>query len=208
MKFKIIRPSSLFLKVWHIIIIVIILYYLFEIGLLIGYGPAVWDDQLRLMYGTNIFFLLLLFVDLLISPLKAIFLYGHLIVNHSIIIKTYLYYDLWVDLISLISVVIPYLYGDYIFNYTKLFFVIKMNSLYKIEQLFKNQFQTNSKFYTAYSIARIIMVMIIISHFIGIYLIMKELASIQSTFQSTTPTTMAPILPICAGSTTARLIIK
>jgi hypothetical protein len=160
------------------------------------------------MYGTNIFFMILLFIDLLISPLKAIFLYGHLILNHYIIIKTYFSSDLWIDLISLLSLAIPYIYGDFIFNYAKLFFIFKIVSLYKIEHLLKYEFKTNSKFYTAYSIARIIMVMIMISHFIGTQFIMKELASILLISQFTIQTTLGPIRLICVGFIIAWHIIK
>lgn len=70
-----------------IIIGAIILYFLFEIALILGFGEAVWDDELINMYEINIFLFVLLLIDILITPNKSIYLYGYLTTNRRIILR-------------------------------------------------------------------------------------------------------------------------
>lgn len=108
----------------------IILYYLFEIGLLLGYGVAVWDDILRYLIPVNIIFIICLVIDCFLSLFKAFYSKGLLIKNHRLIAKKYISRRLLIDIIAIISVTVPFATNIYALNWIKLLFIPKMITLY------------------------------------------------------------------------------
>ena len=56
---------------WNSLNLLIINYYILELGLLVGWGERFWRDELRWLLGLNFAFLTVFLVDIFLSPLKA-----------------------------------------------------------------------------------------------------------------------------------------
>lgn len=135
-----------------------------------------WNDELQYMHAITIVFIIFLVLDIVISPLKAVYMYGSLITNKKIIIRQYWKVSFWVDLISVVAVLIPYVHQGFYSNYLKLFFLPRVYTLYYNEKTLKSHLQTSNKLYLIYSIARIIVLMVMISHYIGIGFYMVDIS--------------------------------
>ncbi len=94
---------------WNFVILMIIIYYEFEIGLLLAYGENVWKDELQLLEGVNITFITLLIIDVLLMPLKAYYEMGLLITSTKTIYFNYIKLPLWIDLLGIFSICLPLL---------------------------------------------------------------------------------------------------
>lgn len=133
-KFKIIPPENKYLLMWHGVIIFIILYYYFEVGLLLGYGEPVWKDILNYLIPVNIVFIICLTFDGVLSLLKAYYFKGLLIKNHRLIAKKYIPIYLIIDVVAIISITIPFATTYFVLNWIKLFFLPKVITLYAIDK--------------------------------------------------------------------------
>lgn len=52
-------------------IILIVIFYILEIGFLIGFGDEFWQAEMNNILGMHVLFILMLLLDILISPIKA-----------------------------------------------------------------------------------------------------------------------------------------
>lgn len=167
-RFPILDPERTEVIIWNSINLVIINFYLIEIGFLIGFGDVYWQDELKYFYVGNIFFLLFFLVDLVISPLKSYYSNGILIDKRVVIFKRYMRSCLWIDLCGLIGVVIPYIGRNVALNYFKLLFLGKLYNAYEIDKyllmLIRNHFTRSH----LYAITRIVYITILWSHFLGV----------------------------------------
>lgn len=130
----IIRPENKWLLAWHVLVMGILLYYIFEIGLLWGYGQAVWVDQLAVLYALNCIFILILIADIFLCNLKAYYSHGLLVVHPRLIVKRYLKLRFYIDVIAVISIMIPFISGKFALNWIKALFFLKLYSVYEIDK--------------------------------------------------------------------------
>ncbi len=72
-RFDLIRPENLFIVVWNITVIMVILFYILEFPLILGFGEVVWQDILTYFLPVTIVFYMILIVDILITPLKMVY---------------------------------------------------------------------------------------------------------------------------------------
>lgn len=56
---------------WHVFVVMIILFYILEMGFLLGFGIQFWQDELSILFGFHLLFILMLVIDCLLAPLKA-----------------------------------------------------------------------------------------------------------------------------------------
>ena len=123
-------PENSYLLTWHILIAFIVLYYSFEIGLLWGYGENVWKDELAYLYVVNFIFVVVLTVDCFLSTLKAYYSHGQLVTHPRLIVKRYIRVRLWLDILAIISILVPISSQLYALNWVKIFFLPKLYTLY------------------------------------------------------------------------------
>lgn len=122
-----IRPENKFIIVWNIMLMVIIIFYLLEIPLILGFGEVVWKDISYHLLPLLIFFYFVLAVDILITPLKTCYKEGLLIKDRKVLVKEYLRVNFWIDIVGLISILIPLIFRDnYMVNIMKIFFIPKV----------------------------------------------------------------------------------
>lgn len=109
---------------------IILLYYIFEIGLLWGYGEAVWIDELAVFYSLNAAFIIILLIDCFLSNFKAYYSHGLLVIHPRLIVKRYLRVRFYLDIIAIISIAIPFAQQVFALNWIKALFLLKVYQLY------------------------------------------------------------------------------
>jgi hypothetical protein len=85
----VIRPENGYLLAWQFVLVSIILYYMLELGLLLAFKEAFWQDELNHVAVFSIF-IIILAADILISPLKAYYDEGLLILDVAVIFRKYM----------------------------------------------------------------------------------------------------------------------
>lgn len=147
----------------------VIIIYLMEFPLILGFGEIVWQDISTYLMPLMIVFYVILMIDIFLTPLKMEYREGLLIKDTRILVKEYLRRNFWIDIIGLLSLLIPMIFRQYYaVNLLKIFFLPKVLILNRLDRKVVNVlvFQVRTK--TIYLIARLVVFMILISHFIGI----------------------------------------
>lgn len=140
-----------------------------EFPLIIGYGEIVWKDISTYFLPLMIVFYVILVVDIFLTPLKMEYREGLLIKDTRILVKDYLRRNFWIDIIGLLAVVIPMAFRQYYaVNLLKIFFLPKVVILNLLDDKVVSVLVFQVKIKTVYLIARLVVFMILISHFIGI----------------------------------------
>lgn len=85
------------------------------------------------MYIINFLFIIILIGDCILSNMKAFYSHGQLVTHPRLIVKRYLKVRVWIDLIAIASLCIPIISQDYVLNWVKVFFLLKIYSLYEID---------------------------------------------------------------------------
>lgn len=68
------------------------MFYILELGLLIGFKEAFWQDQLNHFLAMHIIFITILIIDILLSPLKSYYDEGVLITDITTIYYKYMHF--------------------------------------------------------------------------------------------------------------------
>jgi len=131
-KAGVIRPNNFPLLVWNVLVVVVILFYIMEMGLLLCFGNAFWQDDQKALLGVHVTMVLILLVDALLAPSKAFFQEGLLVTDTKAILQRYLSFEGPADLLAIISVVIPLASGSLQSNWVKLVWVLKFYSVGRI----------------------------------------------------------------------------
>lgn len=152
----------------------IILYYFFEVGLLWGYGQAAWEDELNYFYIANFIFLTVLIIDCFVSTLKAFYSHGQLVTHPRLIVKRYLKWRVWIDVIAILSVAVPVVTQVFALNWIKGLFLLKIVTLYEIDVEFIRVTQLSISIHTFYLLCRLVLFLILGSHYIGIWFYMID----------------------------------
>ena len=153
---------------WNTLNLVIINFYILELGLLVGWGDRFWHDEVNVLLGLNIAFLAVFLIDIFLSPLKAYYENGVLIQNRNIIFRHYVRLSLWIDLLGFIGVLIPYTTLELITNWFKVLFIGKIYNAYQLDKylfmLIRNRF--NSSYF--FSIGRVLYLALLWAHVLGV----------------------------------------
>lgn len=140
-----------------------------EFPLIIGYGEIVWKDISTSLMPLMIIFYVILIIDIFLTPLKMEYREGLLIKDTRILVKDYLRRNFWIDIIGLLCLLIPMIFKKYYaVNLLKIFFLPKILILNQLDDKVVNVLVFQVKIKTFYLISRLVVFMILISHFIGI----------------------------------------
>ena len=85
-KVGVIRPNNFPLLVWNVFVVAVILFYIMEMGLLLCFGNAFWQDDQKALLGVHVTMVLILVVDALLAPSKAFFQEGLLVTDTKAIL--------------------------------------------------------------------------------------------------------------------------
>lgn len=88
----------------------VIIVYLMEFPLILGFGEIVWKDLSTYMLPLMVIFYVILLVDVFLTPLKMEYRDGLLIKDTRILVKDYLRRNFWIDIIALISILVPMIF--------------------------------------------------------------------------------------------------
>jgi len=146
----------------------IIIFYLIEIGLIVGFGEIFWQDELKYFYEGNIFFIVFFLMDILLSPLKAFYSNGIMIISRVVIFKRYSRFYLWLDLVAFLSVLAPYVSLSFKTNYFKLLFFVKLIPAYDLDRYLLMYVKNQSKRSHVYGLLRLILMMVLWAHWFGV----------------------------------------
>ena len=169
-----VEPENTKLLLWHAIILFIILFYIFEVGLLMGYGIQVWRDELKYLFIVNIIFIILLILDCVVNSFKSFYKHGLLITNRRLIIKRYLIPWFWLDILAIISICLPVFTENFTFNWIKIIFLIKLRTAYIIDKQFTRVTQLRINLHSFYLLSRLIVFLVLGSHYLGIWFYMID----------------------------------
>ena len=67
------RPENPYVLAWNVLMVLIIIYFIIELGLLFAFGQVFWSDEMSVLTGLQIFFVIVLAIDIVISPLKEFY---------------------------------------------------------------------------------------------------------------------------------------
>lgn len=109
-----------------------IIFYVLELGLLLAFQEAFWQDEMKDFVAVHVIFILVIVADMLISPLKCYYEEGLLIKDISLILSKYVRVDLWIDLLGLIAVTVPLATGLLWLNLLKLVWLAKIRAASRI----------------------------------------------------------------------------
>lgn len=108
-------------------------------------------------------------MDIVITPLKTFYREGLLVKDRKMLLKQYISTYFWVDVIGLISIIIPLILRQYLAaNIVKILFFPKILVLNHLDEKIVNVLILRTRAKTAYLISRLIVFLILISHYIGI----------------------------------------
>jgi hypothetical protein len=172
----IIRPDSRFLPIWLGLLTVIIIYYIIEVGLLLGFGNSFWSDEYSTLLGLQIFFVVVLTVDILISPLKAFYSEGLLVKNVGLIIAQYTAFEVYLDLLGVIAIALPLIIKDVESNWIKVLWFLKLYSMSRINEEFQRMTQLYIVRNTAFLVIKLVIYSVFYAHFMGILFYLVSLA--------------------------------
>lgn len=147
----------------------VIMYYFFEIGLVIFFGNVVWQAELDSWwsYLFNFFAFIVLILDIFVCLSKGFYRQGVLILDKKEIYRHYLRTHSAIDLIGLIVVMMSFFSGAFVLNYIKTLFLLKMFNLYLIDVNFQRVLQFHRNYLTTYMVTRLIMIMVMSCHYLG-----------------------------------------
>jgi hypothetical protein len=162
-------PERRWVTVWNVVVVFVILYYFFEVGLVIFFGSVVWEEELNAWwsYLFNFFAILVLILDIFVSLNRGFYRQGILILDRKEIYRHYLRTHCIIDLTGLIVVMMCFFSGSYVLNYIKILFLLKLFNLYLIDQTLQRVLQFHRTRSTAYLVTRLIMIMVMGCHYLG-----------------------------------------
>lgn len=167
---KIIQPDMGWIVYWNMVVAAVILYYIFEIGLVVFLGNIVWESELRNIstYIINILSIFILGFDIVVTLSKGYYDEGILVTDRKKIIKRYFPYQATIDIIGLFVVLVTFANGSYFLNYFKVLFFLKILNLYQIDVIFQRVLMSSMKLNSTYLIFRQIVMVLIAAHYYAV----------------------------------------
>lgn len=136
--------------------------------MIMGFGQSFWQDELAWFFELEIAFIIVLFLDILISPFKAYYSEGWLIKDIGLIFNRYIKFELYLDIIALLSVIIPLATGNVESNWIKILWFLKIYAMNKINEEFQRVTQLYITYNTIYLVMKLVVVTYFVGHFLGI----------------------------------------
>lgn len=112
--------------------------------------------QLDAGLALNSIFLLCFFVDIPLRFNIAYYDNYKLVFNRKLIVKNYMRYQLWIDIVCIVCLVVYLAAKQYELIYVKLIFYLKLTSLIKLDSTIHKSLQFHKKCFVLYKFTRIV----------------------------------------------------
>ena len=112
---------------------------------------------------------MVLFIDMLISPIKAYYSEGILIKDVTLIIKEYRRIEIYLDILGILVILIPLASGNLYSNWIKILWFAKLYSVNKINDEFQRITQLYIIKNTIYLVAKLVIFSCFYAHFMSIF---------------------------------------
>lgn len=169
-KYEPLDPSRAWMNVWYAVIVFVIIYYYVEMGLVLTYGEQVWQAELSSPLFTTFggLTVIILCADIYLMLNKGYFTEGILIMDRKRILTNFLKRHFLIDVPSIIIVFLCLVTQSYGLNYAKLYLILKLNTLNRIDQIYQRKLQTQRLRKTVYIIVRLLLIVLLLSHVMGL----------------------------------------
>lgn len=127
-----VRPNNTILLCWDVVIVVTVIFYIMEMGFLMGFGESFWEDELNTILSIHIIIIICLCFDVLLSPCKAFYQDGLLIKDSVAILRRYISFEGPLDFLTIISIIIPLATQDLSTNWIKIIWILKLYTVSRI----------------------------------------------------------------------------
>ena len=117
----------------------------------------------------QVIWIVVLLIDMAISPLKAYYADGLLIRDVTLILKRYLKLEIYLDIICILVIGIPMIVGNVNSNWIKLLWFIKLYSIDRINDEFQRLTQLYIIKNTVFLVCKLVIFSIIYGHFMAIF---------------------------------------
>lgn len=171
----VVKPNSPILLCWDVVILVTVIFFIMEIGFLIGFSKSFWEDELNTILWVHIIITVFLCFDVLLAPCKAFYQDGLLITDSVAILRRYFSFEGPLDFLAIISVIIPLATQSLPANWMKIIWVFKFYTVSRINDEFERVTQLYISWSTTYLVIKLATVGILYSHFMGIFFYLVSL---------------------------------
>lgn len=120
-------------------------------------------------YLWNWFALIVFIVDIFLMLNKGYFSEGILIMDRKRILSNYLKYHFLIDSLTVLILFLCLVTKSYALNWAKLWLILKLYSLSKIDQIYQRKLQVHRLRKTIYVIARLLLIVLLLSHVMGLF---------------------------------------
>lgn len=158
------------MNVWYAVIVLVVVYYYIEMGLVLTYGEQVWQAELSSVPAVVFDYLtvVILCVDVYLMLNKGYFTEGILIMDRKRILTNFLKRHFIIDIPSIFIVFLCIVTQNYWINYAKIYLVLKLYTLNQIDKIYQRKLQTKRLRKTIYVIARLLLIVLLLSHVMGL----------------------------------------
>lgn len=175
-KIPVLDPYRTFYNCWRVAMTIVIVFFLFEIPLLLGFTE---DCTLRsiavylfiiVSQGYFLVFVLasvLLFLDIIINLNLGYYQKGLFVGQRWEIFSMYARFDLYVDLFCVIIVQLTYFYYSLALNIIKLLFILKVRQLAKYDEQYLYLLSTYRLGKACYKFFRLVAILLFYSHILA-----------------------------------------
>jgi hypothetical protein len=159
-------PNLLANILWDLLMIVCIYYMLFEAGFVIFFGPGDWQET-SLVLPSYYIIAALLAADILLCQFKGFYERGQLVRNHKVLLRKYWRFTGWVDIIFLLSVILPPTTQIFWLNYLKIVTLLKLVKLKGLRGEVVQRIELNNSVRVGFLVVMLLVDIFAISHYIA-----------------------------------------
>lgn len=162
-----------------------ILYFFLEVGILLTFGEPLWQEykQSSTMLTTNIIFLTILILDMIVQFRTGYLSRGMIVLERERVIAHYLRFHFIIDAIVLIVLAVGVAIYDFGINYVKCIVIVKFIRIYEFDQLYLRRLAVSRVLKMFYVIWQQVVIIFVLSHIIGVIYYWIDFALIESTCQ-------------------------
>lgn len=163
-------PTEPSMLIWYWFVFSAIMYYYVEMGLVLTYGPQVWDDEMSspLLITVNVLSVLILIIDLFVC-LNCGYLYrGMIIMDYKRITSHFMRTSAVIDLVSILIVILCPITRYYYLNFAKLWLILKVGRLFQIDDFYLRKLNIHRKSKAIYVIFKLMVIIFLLSHMVGL----------------------------------------
>ncbi|EAR84241.2 cyclic nucleotide-binding domain protein (macronuclear) [Tetrahymena thermophila SB210] len=170
-QFPIIQPNGIFLVFWNIFFLFFLLIQLVIIPLLCVYDQA--KDTQPFMFITEPLAVTVFIIQMLLNMNTGFYNEGEIVKSRLQIFKKYLRFYLWIDLITIFTIIACMQNQD--IQFIKLIYLLRIIQVLQLLNTIEEHFQLQQKYYTIYELTKLYTLIYFVAHYSSciFYLISK-----------------------------------